>query len=46
VHTANQESVLWTMIAGRVVYELRNWPTLDQDRIFARAEEMRMKLRS
>ncbi len=46
VHTANQENVLWTMIAGRVVYEAREWPLLDQERLFGRAEEMRMKLRS
>lgn len=45
VHTANQENVLWTMIGGRVVYESRTWHTLDQERIFSRAEEMRMKLR-
>jgi 5-methylthioadenosine/S-adenosylhomocysteine deaminase len=46
VHTANQENVLWTMIGGKVVYEAREWPLLDQERIFARAEEMRMQLRS
>ncbi|PKQ17156.1 MAG: amidohydrolase [Actinobacteria bacterium HGW-Actinobacteria-7] len=45
VHTANQENVLWTMIDGRVVYDAREWPTLDHERIFARAEQMRMKLR-
>lgn len=46
VHTANQESVLWTMVNGSVVYEDRTWPLLDRERIFSRAEEMRMKLRS
>jgi len=46
VHTANQENVLWTMIGGQVVYENREWPLLDSERIFARAEEMRMQLRS
>ncbi len=46
VHTANQENVLWTMIAGEVVYENREWRTLDNERVFARAEEMRMKLRN
>jgi len=46
VHTANQENVLWTMVGGEVVYESREWPTLDKERIFARAEEMRMQLRS
>lgn len=44
VHTANQENVLWTMVAGKVVYESREWSELDHERIFARAEEMRMKL--
>jgi 5-methylthioadenosine/S-adenosylhomocysteine deaminase len=46
VHTANQENVLWTMIGGKVVYEAREWPLLDKERIFVRAEEMRMKLRT
>jgi 5-methylthioadenosine/S-adenosylhomocysteine deaminase len=46
VHTANQESVLWTMVGGKVVYEARQWPGIDHERIFARAEEMRMKLRA
>jgi 5-methylthioadenosine/S-adenosylhomocysteine deaminase len=44
VHTANQENVLWTMVGGKVVYESREWSGLDHERIFARAEEMRMKL--
>jgi len=44
VHTANQENVLWTMVAGRVLYESRTWHTLDQERVFARADEMREKL--
>ena len=46
VHTANQENVLATMIAGEFVYESRVWSHLDHERIYARAEEMRMKLRS
>lgn len=46
VHTANQENVLWTMIGGKVLYESRGWPEMDQERVYARAEEMRMKLRS
>jgi len=45
VHTANQESVLATMIAGTFVYENREWSGLDHERIYARAEEMRMQLR-
>jgi len=45
VHTANQENVLATMVAGEVVYEARAWRNVDHERVFARAEEMRMKLR-
>lgn len=46
VHTANQENVLWTMVGGEVLYESKSWANLDGERIFARAEEMRMKLRA
>jgi len=46
VHTANQENVLATMVAGTFLYEDRTWHSLDRQRIFARAEEMRMKLRA
>jgi len=45
VHTANQENILFTMIAGEILYENRAWTHLDPERVFARAEEMRMKLR-
>ena len=46
VHTANQENVLAMMVGGQFVYENRTWTTLDHERVFARAEEMRMKLRA
>jgi 5-methylthioadenosine/S-adenosylhomocysteine deaminase len=46
VHTANQENVLTTMVAGKFLYEDRTWHSMDRERIFARAEEMRMKLRT
>ena len=46
VHTANQENVLATMVGGQFVYENRSWRGIDHQRIFARAEEMRMKLRA
>ena len=46
VHTANQENVLATMIAGEIVYEAREWRHIDHARIYARAEEMRMQLRA
>lgn len=46
VHTANQENVLATMIAGEFVYDNREWSRIDHERIYARAEEMRMQLRN
>ncbi len=45
VHTANQENVVFTMVAGQVLYDSGRWSLLDIDRIQARAEEMRVKLR-
>lgn len=45
VHTANQENVMFTMVAGQVLYDTGRWSLLDMDRIQARAEEMRDKLR-
>ncbi len=44
VHTASQENVLWTMVGGKVRYEAHQWPQVDHERVFARAEEMRSKL--
>jgi 5-methylthioadenosine/S-adenosylhomocysteine deaminase len=46
VHTANQENIPATMVAGDVVYEGRQWGRVDHERVFSRAEEMRMKLRA
>ncbi len=45
VHTANQENVLLTMCAGRVLYDHGSHLTLDAERMMARAEELRLKLR-
>ncbi len=45
VHTANQENVSMTMVAGRVVYQDGSHPTLDAERVLARAHEVRAKLR-
>jgi len=45
VHTANQENLLATMVAGRFVYQNREWSGIDHTRVYARAEEMRVKLR-
>lgn len=46
VHTANQENVVFTMVAGQVLFEKGDWTLLDHDRIWARAEELRVTLRS
>jgi len=46
VHTANQENILATLVAGEIVYENREWRGIDHQRIYARAEEMRDKLRA
>lgn len=45
VHTANQENVTMTMVAGRIVYDGGEYLTVDSERALARAEEMRAKLR-
>jgi 5-methylthioadenosine/S-adenosylhomocysteine deaminase len=45
VHTANQESVVMTMVAGRVLYREGEYLTVDADRAVARAGEIQMKLR-
>jgi 5-methylthioadenosine/S-adenosylhomocysteine deaminase len=46
IYTANQENVLFTMVAGDVLYDRGTWATLDAERLLARAEEMRLKLRA
>jgi 5-methylthioadenosine/S-adenosylhomocysteine deaminase len=46
VHTANQDNVLATMVAGRILYEDRTWHSMDKERLYARATEMRAKLRT
>lgn len=46
VHTANQVDVLMTMVAGQILYETGSWALLDHDRIRARAEELRVALRT
>jgi 5-methylthioadenosine/S-adenosylhomocysteine deaminase len=45
VHTANQENILATIVGGEIVYEGREWRDVDHERVFSRAEEMRVKLR-
>ena len=46
VHTANQENIVFTMVAGQTLYEKGEWTLLDNERIWARAEELRDTLRS
>lgn len=45
VHTANQENVVMTMVAGRIVYDDGVTTGLDTERVLARAQEIRGKLR-
>jgi 5-methylthioadenosine/S-adenosylhomocysteine deaminase len=45
VHTSNQEDVLMTMVAGRVLYDRGRFMTLDRDAMHERLEEMRLKVR-
>ncbi len=45
VHTANQDNVLMTMVGGKVLYDGQHCHDVDPDRVAARAEEMRIKLR-
>jgi formylmethanofuran dehydrogenase subunit A len=45
VHTANQESVVMTMVAGRVLYKDGEYLSVDSERAVARAEEIQAKLR-
>ncbi|MDR1014652.1 MAG: amidohydrolase family protein [Coriobacteriales bacterium] len=45
VHTATQDSILMTMVNGTILYDGQHLHDIDVQRIFARAEEMRLKLR-
>lgn len=45
VHTANQENVLYTMVGGKVLFDAGGYETLDDERILARAVELRTRLR-
>lgn len=46
VHTANQENVVMTMVDGRVLFDNGDYLTVDAERALARAQEVRVKLRS
>jgi 5-methylthioadenosine/S-adenosylhomocysteine deaminase len=45
VHTVTQDNILMTMIGGRILYDGHHLHEVDVRRVFARAEEMRLKLR-
>jgi 5-methylthioadenosine/S-adenosylhomocysteine deaminase len=45
VHTANQESVVMTMVAGRVLYRNGEYLSIDSERAVSRAKEIQAKLR-
>jgi 5-methylthioadenosine/S-adenosylhomocysteine deaminase len=45
VHTTTQDNVLMTMIGGKMLYDKRHLHGVDVQRVLARAEEMRLKLR-
>ncbi|HEY3317499.1 MAG TPA: amidohydrolase family protein [Coriobacteriia bacterium] len=45
VHSANQESVLMTMVGGAVRYDRGEFATMDVERAIQRVERMRAKLR-
>ncbi|MCL1880391.1 MAG: amidohydrolase family protein [Actinomycetia bacterium] len=45
VHTVSSSNILMTMVGGDVLYDGAHQHQVDVDRVFARAEEMRLKLR-
>jgi 5-methylthioadenosine/S-adenosylhomocysteine deaminase len=45
VHTVTQDNILMTMVGGRMLYDGSHLHEVDVQRVFARAEEMRLKLR-
>lgn len=45
VHTVTQDNILMTMINGEILYDGSHLHEVDVQRVFARAEEMRLKLR-
>ncbi|MDR2106405.1 MAG: amidohydrolase family protein [Coriobacteriales bacterium] len=45
VHTATQDNILMTMIGGKILYDGHHLHEVDVQRVFNRAEEMRLKLR-
>ena len=46
VHTSAPDNILMTMIRGKILYDGKHLHDVDVQRVFARAEEMRLKLRA
>ena len=46
VHTATQDNILMTMAGGTIVYDGEHQHGIDTERVFERAEELRVKLRN
>ena len=46
LYTASPDNIMMTMIAGAILYDGRHQHSVDVERVFARAEEMRIKLRN
>lgn len=46
VHTCNQDNVLMTMVGGHILFDGEHQHGVDPERVYARAEEMRLKLRN
>jgi 5-methylthioadenosine/S-adenosylhomocysteine deaminase len=46
VHTATQDNILMTMTNGNIVYDGEHRHGIDTERVFERAEELRVKLRN
>lgn len=44
VYAANQENVMFTMVAGNVIYQNNKFKTLNEDEIISRSEPIRLKL--
>ena len=45
IHTATPDNVLMTMVGGKILYDGSHLHDVDVQRVFTRAEEMRLKLR-
>ncbi len=46
VHTTSQESIIMTMVNGKILYDNKHLHGVDVERVFDRVEELRAKLRN